>query len=61
MRFGFSYIHYVQIPEFFMEIKWLNPDAKFDRLVLAGDIGGTNTNLGLQFEEKNIRQFTKYL
>ena len=27
--------------------KWLNPDAKFDRLVLAGDIGGTNTNLGL--------------
>ena len=30
-----------------MEIKWLNPDAKFDRLVLAGDIGGTNTNLGL--------------
>ena len=30
-----------------MEVKWLNPDAKFDRLVLAGDIGGTNTNLGL--------------
>ena len=30
-----------------MEIKWLNPDAKFERLVLAGDIGGTNTNLGL--------------
>ena len=30
-----------------MEIKWLNPDAKFDRLVLAGDIGGTNTNLGM--------------
>lgn len=30
-----------------MEIKWRNPDAKFDRLVLAGDIGGTNTNLGL--------------
>jgi glucokinase len=30
-----------------MEIKWLNPDASFDRLVLAGDIGGTNANLGL--------------
>jgi len=30
-----------------MEIKWKNPDAVFDRLVLAGDIGGTNTNLGL--------------
>lgn len=30
-----------------MEIKWKNPDASFDRLVLAGDIGGTNTNLGL--------------
>ena len=30
-----------------MEIKWRNPDAKFDRLVLAGDIGGTNSNLGL--------------
>ena len=30
-----------------MELKWLNPDADFDRLVLAGDIGGTNTNLGL--------------
>ena len=30
-----------------MEIKWLNPDSPFDRLILAGDIGGTNTNLGL--------------
>ena len=30
-----------------MEIKWLNPDASFDRLVLVGDVGGTNTNLGL--------------
>lgn len=30
-----------------MEIKWRNPDASFDRLVLAGDIGGTNTNLGI--------------
>lgn len=30
-----------------MEMKWLNPDEQFDELVLAGDIGGTNTNLGL--------------
>ena len=30
-----------------MKIKWLNKDAAFDRLVLAGDIGGTNTNLAL--------------
>jgi glucokinase len=29
------------------KIKWLNKDAAFDRLVLAGDIGGTNTNLAL--------------
>jgi glucokinase len=29
------------------QIKWLNKDAAFDRLVLAGDIGGTNTNLAL--------------
>lgn len=28
-------------------MKWLNPEAEFDELVLAGDIGGTNTNLGL--------------
>ena len=30
-----------------MIIKWLNKDASFERLVLAGDIGGTNTNLAL--------------
>lgn len=30
-----------------MDIRWLNPDAPFDKLILAGDIGGTNTNLGL--------------
>ncbi|MDR1812039.1 MAG: glucokinase [Candidatus Fibromonas sp.] len=30
-----------------MKIKWLNKDANFDNLVLAGDIGGTNTNLAL--------------
>jgi len=30
-----------------MKLKWLNKDAAFDQLVLAGDIGGTNTNLAL--------------
>jgi len=30
-----------------MKLKWLNKEASFDRLVLAGDIGGTNTNLAL--------------
>jgi glucokinase len=33
------------------KIKWLNKDATFDRLVLAGDIGGTNTNLALVGEK----------
>jgi len=30
-----------------MKLKWLNKNATFDQLVLAGDIGGTNTNLAL--------------
>lgn len=30
-----------------MELKWCNPDAEFERLVLAIDVGGTNTNIGL--------------
>ena len=30
-----------------MELKWMNPDAEFERLVLAIDVGGTNTNIGL--------------
>ena len=30
-----------------MKLKWQNRDAAFDSLVLAGDIGGTNTNLAL--------------
>jgi len=30
-----------------MKLKWHNKDAGFERLVLAGDIGGTNTNLAL--------------
>ncbi|MDR1829950.1 MAG: glucokinase [Candidatus Fibromonas sp.] len=30
-----------------VKIKWLNKDVAFEHLVLAGDIGGTNTNLAL--------------
>jgi len=30
-----------------MKLKWLNKDVAFEHLVLAGDIGGTNTNLAL--------------
>jgi len=30
-----------------MEIVWRNPEAAFERLVLAADVGGTNTNLAL--------------
>jgi len=30
-----------------MQIKWHNPDAVFSTLILAGDIGGTNSNLAL--------------
>lgn len=30
-----------------MQTKWLNPESTFKTLVLAGDIGGTNTNLAL--------------
>ncbi len=37
-----------------MELKWCNPEAKFDRLVLAIDIGGTNTNLGLVACQKGV-------
>jgi glucokinase len=40
-----------------MKLKWHNKDAAFSRLVLAGDIGGTNTNLalvGLQNEKFTI-------
>ena len=30
-----------------MQIKWLNSDSLFNKLILAGDVGGTNTNLAL--------------
>ncbi len=35
-----------------MQIKWLNPDVLFSKLILAGDIGGTNTNLAIVGESK---------
>jgi glucokinase len=34
-----------------MEIKWLSGETSFDKLVLAGDIGGTNTNLAIVGEK----------
>ncbi|MDR2581730.1 MAG: glucokinase [Fibromonadaceae bacterium] len=34
-----------------MKLKWHNRDAEFERLVLAGDIGGTNTNLAFVGEK----------
>jgi len=38
-----------------MKIKWLNKRLSFEKLVLAGDIGGTNTNLALVgIEGKNF-------
>lgn len=35
-----------------MQIKWSNPDVSFSKLILAGDIGGTNTNLAIVSELK---------
>jgi glucokinase len=37
-----------------MQIKWLNPDATFSNLILAGDIGGTNSNLALVGESSGV-------
>jgi glucokinase len=30
-----------------MEVKWLSNELQFDRIIIAGDVGGTNTNLAL--------------
>jgi glucokinase len=35
-----------------MEAKWLSDDFSQDRIILAGDIGGTNTNLALVGQKK---------
>ncbi|HEX2955575.1 MAG TPA: glucokinase [Chitinispirillaceae bacterium] len=37
-----------------MKIKWLNPDSTFSNLILAGDIGGTNSNLALVGESNGV-------
>jgi len=36
-----------------MEINWLSSDFNYDKIILAGDIGGTNTNLALVGEKAN--------
>jgi glucokinase len=36
-----------------METSWLSSDFNQDRIILAGDIGGTNTNLALVGEKAN--------
>jgi glucokinase len=36
-----------------MEINWISSDFNYDRIILAGDIGGTNTNLALVGEKGN--------
>jgi glucokinase len=36
-----------------METNWLSSDFNYDRIILAGDIGGTNTNLALVGETEN--------
>ena len=36
-----------------METNWLSSDFKQDRIILAGDIGGTNTTLALVGEKKS--------
>jgi glucokinase len=35
-----------------MELSWLSDDFKQDRVIIAGDVGGTNTNLALVGEKK---------
>ena len=36
-----------------MDVKWLNSDFDFEQVILAGDIGGTNTNLALVGRKKD--------
>jgi len=37
-----------------MQIKWINPDCQFENIILAGDVGGTNTNLAIVAQKGNI-------
>lgn len=36
-----------------MQIKWINPDCQFENIILAGDVGGTNTNLAIVAQKGN--------
>jgi len=36
-----------------METNWLSSDFKHDRIILAGDIGGTNTTLAVVGQKKS--------
>ena len=38
--------------EAFMEVKWPNSDFNHDRFIIAGNVGGTNTNLAIVGEKK---------
>jgi glucokinase len=35
-----------------MEVKWLSNDFSHDRIIIAGDVGGTNANLAIVGEKK---------
>jgi glucokinase len=35
-----------------MEVKWLSTDFNHDQIIVAGDVGGTNTNLAIVGEKK---------
>ena len=37
-----------------MVVSWHNPDAHYDSLILAGDVGGTNTNLAIVGESNGV-------
>lgn len=37
-----------------MQIKWINPDCQYENVILAGDIGGTNTNLAIVAQKGNV-------
>lgn len=36
-----------------MQIKWINPDCQYENIILAGDVGGTNTNLAIVAQKGN--------
>ena len=42
-----------------MELKWCNPEAEFERLVLAIDVGGTNFRIGTVMQDGRVLDFQK--